>query len=163
MRRVEIQVKNKEQIKAIIHNCNTIRLGVVSEGAPYILPMVFGYSWTEEYPVFYLHCGMAGRKNDALYEGARVCFELDLEGQLTGKTPYANGYSREFCCIMGEGIIHFARNAEEKIMYFDYLMEHQTGRKGFTYQPGWLTLTQVFELKADKLSAAQKGMSHIMP
>ena len=163
MRRVEIEVREKAQIEAMIRSCKTLRLGMISEGTPYILPMVFGYSWTEEYPTFYLHCGMAGRKNDALVEGARVCFELDIEGKLTGKTPYANGYSREFCCVMGEGTIHFARSSEEKIAYFNYLMKHQTGREGFTYQPGWLTLTQVFTLRVDKLSASQKGMSDIVP
>ena len=163
MRRVEIQVHDKDQIDTIIRNCKTIRIGMISDGAPYILPMVFGYSWEGEFPVFYMHCGMAGRKNDALYEGARVCFEMDIEGNLTGKTPYANGYSREFCCIMGEGIIHFARSSEEKIRYFDYLMLHQTGREGFTYQPGWLTLTKVFTLRADKISASQKGMKDISP
>ena len=110
-----------------------------------------------------MHCGMAGRKNDALYEGARVSFELDSEGKLTGKTPYANGYSREFACVMGEGTIHFARSSEEKIRYFDVMMKHQTGREGFTYQPGWLTLTRVFTLRADKLSASQKGMAEIAP
>lgn len=163
MRRVEIQVSEKERIAAIIQRCTTLRLGMISEGTPYIMPMVFGYRWEGEYPVFYLHCGMAGRKNDALTEGARVCFEMDVEGQITGKTPYANGYSREFACVMGEGTVHFARSAEEKITYFDRLMEHQTGRSGFTYQPGWLTLTRVFQLRADKLSASQKGMSDIMP
>lgn len=158
MRRVEIEVKDRTEIEAMIENCTTMRLGMISEGMPYILPMVFGYRWTDELPVFYLHCGMAGRKNDALYEGARICFEMDIEGKLTGKTPYANGYSREFCCVMGEGTVHFARSSEEKMMYFDYLMKHQTGREGFTYQPGWLTLTQVFTLKADKISASRKGV-----
>ena len=163
MRRVEIEVREKDRIDAMIRSCKTLRLGMISEGRPYILPMVFGYQWSGEYPVFYMHCGLAGRKNDALYEGARVCFEMDVEGELTGKTPYANGYSREFCCVMGEGTIHFARSSEEKITYFDKLMKHQTGREGFTYQPGWLSLTQVFTLRADKLSASQKGMPEIRP
>ena len=163
MRRTELEVRGREQIEPIIAQCTTLRLGMVSQGMPYILPMVFGYEWTGEYPVFYLHCGMAGRKNDALFDGARLAFEMDIEGPVTGRTPYANGYSREFCCVMGEGTLHFARSSEEKIHYFDYLMKHQTGREGFTYQPGWLTLTRVFTLRVDKLSASQKGMKEIAP
>ena len=158
MRRVELEIHGKEQIEPILRGCTTLRLGMISQGMPYILPMVFGYQWTGEYPVFYLHCGMSGRKNDALVEGARIAFEMDLEGPLTGRTPYANGYSREFCCVMGEGTVSFAKNNEEKIAGFGHIMEHQTGRSNYTYQPGWLTLAQVFTLTVDQLSASRKGM-----
>ncbi|MCQ2406845.1 MAG: pyridoxamine 5'-phosphate oxidase family protein, partial [Oscillospiraceae bacterium] len=158
MRRVELELTEKQDIEEIIKGCNTIRIGMISEGMPYILPMVFGYTWTGKYPDFYLHCGVAGRKNDALVEGAKICFEMDIEGPLTGRTPYANGYSREFCSIMGEGTVHFAESAEEKMHYFSYLMEHQTGRSDYTYQPGWLALTKVFCITVTKLSAARKGM-----
>ena len=163
MRRVELEIRGKEKIEPVIQSCTTLRLGLISQGMPYILPMVFGYSWTEEYPVFSLHCGMAGRKNDALYDGARIAFEMDIEGPLTGRTPYANGYSREFFCVMGEGTVTFARSSEEKIEGFGYIMEHQTGRRDYSYQPGWLALTQVFKLTADSISAAQKGMKGEQP
>ena len=158
MRRVELEVTDKKRIEQIIKSCTVLRLGMVSEGMPYILPMVFGYSWTGQYPVFYLHCGMSGRKNDALADGAKLCFEMDLHGRLTGRTAYANGYSREFACVMGEGTVAFARNNQEKIQGFEYIMTHQTGKSGYTYQPGWLSLSKVFTLNVYKLSAAQKGM-----
>ncbi len=163
VRRTELELKEKTEIEPILRACTTMRLGMVSEGMPYILPMVFGYRWDDALPVFYMHCGLAGRKNDALLEGARLAFELDIEGPLTGRTPYANGYSREFCCVMGEGTVHFARSNEEKIAGFRYIMEHQTGRSDYSYQPGWLALTRVFSLTADKLSASQKGMKGGLP
>jgi nitroimidazol reductase NimA-like FMN-containing flavoprotein (pyridoxamine 5'-phosphate oxidase superfamily) len=161
MRRTELEVRGREQIEPIIAQCTTLRLGMVSQGMPYILPMVFGYEWTGEYPVFYLHCGMAGRKNDALFDGARLAFEMDIEGPVTGRTPYANGYSREFCCVMGEGTVRFAADNDEKIRCFRHIMLHQTGRSDYTYQPGWLALTRVFTLSADTLSAYRKGMKQI--
>jgi len=163
MRRVELELHDKESIEQIIRSCTTLRLGMISQGMPYIMPMVFGYEWAGEFPVFYLHCGMSGRKNDALTEGARIAFEMDIEGPITGRTPYANGYSREFSCVMGEGTITFARSNDEKIAYFRYLMEHQTGRSDYTFQSGWLALTRVFRLKVDKLSASQKGMKEPPP
>ena len=163
MRRVELEVKEKREIEQIIRACTTMRLGLYSQGMPYILPMVFGYAWTGKYPVFYFHCGMAGRKNDALFDGARIAFEMDIEGSLTGRTPYANGYSREFCCVMGEGVVTFARSNEEKVAGFGYIMEHQTGRRDYSYQPGWLALTEVFTLTVDKLSASRKGMRDKLP
>ena len=163
MRRVELEIRGKDEIEPILRDCTTMRLGLVSDGRPYILPMVFGYRWTDEYPVFYFHCGLAGRKNDALFDGARVAFELDVEGPLTGRTPYANGYSREFCCVMGEGTVSFARSSEEKIEGFGYIMAHQTGRRDYSYQPGWLALTQVFTVTADQLSASRKGMQDAKP
>lgn len=159
MRRVELEVTDRTQTEAIIKKCTTMRLGIVADGMPYIIPMVFGYDWDGELPRFYMHCGVSGRKNEGLYEGARVAFEMDIEGPITGRTPYANGYSREFSCIMGEGTIHFASGTEEKISYFEKIMEKQTGRKDYTYQPGWLALTKVMCLRTDKLSASQKGMN----
>ena len=161
MRRVELELKEKSQIEPILRACTTLRLGLYSQGMPYILPMVYGYSWDGEYPVFYLHCGISGRKNDALFDGARVAFELDIEGALTGRTPYANGYSREFCCVMGEGTVTFARSSEEKIAMFRYIMERQTGRSDYSYQPGWLSLTRTFTVSAYQLSASRKGMKHM--
>ncbi len=163
MRRVELELHDKAEIEEIIRSCTTLRLGLISEGMPYILPMVFGYRWDGDFPVFYMHCGLSGRKNDALFDGARIAFEMDIEGGLTGRTPYANGYSREFCCVMGEGTVRFARDNEEKIDGFRYIMEHQTGRSDYTYQPGWLALTRVFTLRADRLSASRKGMKDAPP
>ena len=78
MRRTELELHGKESIEPIIKKCTVLRLGMVSQGMPYIMPMVFGFRWMEEYPVFFMHCGMAGRKNDALFDGARLCFEMDL-------------------------------------------------------------------------------------
>jgi len=158
MRRKELELTDPEQIRAVLDSCMTLRLGMIADGMPYIIPMAFGYIWTGELPVFYLHCGMAGRKNSALYDGARLCFELDIEGALTGRTDYANGYSREFACVMGEGTIAFAKNNEEKIAGFRHIMRHQTGRENYSYQEGWLSLTRVFTLRAVSLSAARKGM-----
>ena len=163
MRRVELELTDRAEIEEILRRCTTLRLGLYSQGMPYILPMVFGYTWDGELPCFYIHCGISGRKNDALTEGARIAFEMDIEGPLTGRTPYANGYSREFCCVMGEGTVHFARSSEEKIAYFSHIMRHQTGRSDYSYQPGWLALTQVFCVTADRLSASRKGMKPSQP
>lgn len=161
MRRVELEIKEKDQIEAILKNTNTIRLGIIADSMPYIVPLVFGYSWNNEKPVFYMHSGIGGRKKQGLFDGAKVCFEIDIEGPLmTSRTNYANNFSREFCCIMGEGTLHYAENAEEKISYFKHIMEKQTGRSDYDYQAGWLSLTDVFRLDVYALSASQKGMDN---
>lgn len=161
MRRVELEIKEKDQIENILKNTNTIRLGVIADGMPYIIPLVFGYSWNDENPHFYMHSGMSGRKKQGLYDGARVCFEIDIEGPLMpSRTNYANNFSREFCCIMGEGVLHYAVNADEKKDYFKYIMQKQTGRFDYDFQAGWLSLTEVFRLDVDVLSASQKGMDN---
>lgn len=160
MRRKELEITDKSVIERIINNTNTIRLGIIADNMAYTLPMVFGYEWISEYPVFYMHCGVSGRKNQGLIEGARVSFEIDIEGPLmTTRTNYANNFSMGFCCIMGEGTIHFANDSETKKHHFSYIMKKLTHRTDYEYQSGWLGVAKTFYLKVDKMSASQKGMN----
>ena len=161
MRRKELELKDRASIEKIIASANTIRLGVIADDMPYIVPFVYGYEWNNEFPVFYMPGGMAGRKGQGIYDGAKVCFEIDIEGPLmTSRTNYANNFSKEFCCIMGEGILHFAEDAENKIEYFSHIMKKMTGKNDYDYQSGWLAMTNVFRLVPYKLSASQKGMDN---
>ena len=159
MRRVELEITDRNQVLRILDNTQTIRLGVIADDMPYIVPFVFGYTWDGKYPVFYAHCGMAGRKNQGLFDGAKICFEIDIEGPLmTTRTNLANNFSREFCCIMGEGTVSFAVDAEEKKQFFSHIMKKQTGKTDYEYQSGWLAMTKVFKIDVLSMSASQKGM-----
>lgn len=43
MRRKERQVTNPAEIRAVIDRCKVLRLGLNAAGAPYIVPMNFGW------------------------------------------------------------------------------------------------------------------------
>ena len=161
MRRKDLELKGKENIEPIIKKCRSLRLGMIADGKPYIIPMVFGYSWDDEGLYFYLHSGMKGRKAQALTEDALVCFEMDIDEGLMGVGDLANTYTRAFSALMGEGTIHYAQSEEEKLYCFKYIMKHQTGMEDFHFESAYLAVTKVFCIKVDmgSLSASHKEMS----
>ena len=160
MRRKDLEVKGKEGIEAIIRRCNSLRLGMIADGKPYVIPMIFGYDWQGEDLTLYLHCGLKGRKAAGLGEGALVCFEMDIDEGLMGQGSLGNTYTRAFSAVMGEGIIEYAKNEGEKLEYFKYMMKHQTGREEFSFEAAYLAVTKVFRIKVDmdSLSASHKEL-----
>lgn len=153
-----LEIFEQEKIEKIMNNCSTVRLGIVDNGRPYILPLVYGYKWNKDGLFLYMHYGMRGRKNDLLKEGSFVCFEMDIDGGLMGEGGPARMHSRAFMSVMGEGTLHFATGNDEKRSFFDYIMRKQTGKDGWTYPDSYLAKAEVFWLRADFVRAAGKGM-----
>jgi len=74
MRRYKQEITDKNEIENIIAGAEVARLAVNrKEGAPYIVPMNFGY----EADTFYFHCAGAGLKLDLLKSDPRVCIEIE--------------------------------------------------------------------------------------
>lgn len=152
----ELVLNRREDIEKILQKCTTCRIAMISEGKPYIIPMVFGYNWDDTGLTLYFHSGLRGKKNEALRKNPDVCFELDIEGELIGFGEMANSYSRAFSCIIGEGKVEYAQSLEEKKAGFEYIMQHQTGRGGYTYIDAYLAVAEVFLVHADNLRATCK-------
>ncbi len=73
MRRSKQEITDKTEIEEIIRNAVTARLGLNRDGAPYIVPMNFGY----EDGTFFFHCAAEGLKLELLKKDPRVCVEID--------------------------------------------------------------------------------------
>lgn len=161
MRRKDLEIKGKDKILEIIKKCRSLRLGMIADGKPYVIPMIFGYCWDEEQLFLYLHSGLKGRKEQGLKEGDILFFEMDADEGLMGQGTLANTYSRAFSAVMGEGTIEYARNEREKIEFFKYMMFHQTGRDDFSFEAAYLAVTKVFRIKVDMdtLSASHKELT----
>ena len=76
MRRKEKEITQKVVKEEILRQTDVGRLGLVVEGAPYVVPMNFCY--TED--KIYLHSHKDGLKMRELGKNPRVCFEVD-EGE----------------------------------------------------------------------------------
>lgn len=53
--------------------CSVVRLGMISRGEPYVVPLNFVYSEG----IVYFHCASAGRKVEAMRANPGVCLEFD--------------------------------------------------------------------------------------
>lgn len=156
MRRKDREILGRENIEPILQACKVCRVAMIADGAPYVIPLNFGYMWDETGLTLYFHSGLKGKKIDALRADPRVCFEIDMQDGLTGEGDLACRYSYAFSSIVGYGAVQFAQTNEEKRRGFDIIMKHQTGRDGWTYSDSHLAVTEVFWVHADSFEASRK-------
>lgn len=156
MRRKDREVTGRDNIEAILKACKVCRIAMIAEGKPYVIPMNFGYEWDENGLILYFHSGLKGKKIDALRADPHVCFEMDVEQGVIEGGDVACKYSYAFSSIIGEGSMQFAENNEQKRHGFDKIMQHLTGRDGWTYSDAHLSVAEVFFVRADSLEASRK-------
>ena len=77
MNRVTLQsraITSREKIDRFIMESDVVRLGMISDGEPYVVPLNFVYMDN----TVYFHCSSRGRKHEVLANRCRVCLEFDL-------------------------------------------------------------------------------------
>ena len=84
-------------------------------------------------------------------------FEIDCEEGLTGEGDLACRYSYAFSSIVGYGKVEFAKDNEEKRQGFDVIMQHQTGKGGWTYTDAALSVAEVMRVRAESFEASRKA------
>lgn len=155
MRRKDREVSGRDQIKAIIKACKVCRIAMIAAGKPYVVPMCFGYEWDDNGLTLWFHSGLKGKKLDAMRENSAICFEMDVEDGVISGGDVACKHSYAFSSVIGEGNMRFAQNAEEKRHGLNCIMQHLTGREGWTYPDPQLMVTEVFYVHADCVEASQ--------
>ena len=78
MRKANREITDFQEKIALLERCDTIRLGILDDDAPYIVPVSFGYEVTGETVSVYFHGAVAGRKFELLKKHPRVCVEADV-------------------------------------------------------------------------------------
>jgi nitroimidazol reductase NimA-like FMN-containing flavoprotein (pyridoxamine 5'-phosphate oxidase superfamily) len=115
------------------------------DGAPYIVPLNFGYEISESgILTIYFHGANEGRKLDLLNHDARVGFELDCAHELQS-ADLACKYTFRFESIIGSGNIAVLSDATERIHGLNVLMSHYGG-DGKMFDESALAVTTVLRL-----------------
>lgn len=78
MRKGLREITDMEEILDIIRNTQTIRLGIFGEKYPYVVPVSFGYDYSDGRLCFYFHGAKEGQKFDLLEKNPYVCVEGDI-------------------------------------------------------------------------------------
>lgn len=78
MRRKDREITELSEIVDVLRRCNTIRIAMISEGQPYIVPISFGIDDNGGRVTLYFHSALNGRKIEALAQNPRVCIEGDI-------------------------------------------------------------------------------------
>ena len=98
MRRAE-RAMNAEETQQFLETATVGRLGMISKGEPYVVPL--NYIYLDD--LVYFHSAKEGRKMEALRGGARVCFEVDvLMGIRDDTDPCAMGTYFKSVTLFGD-------------------------------------------------------------
>lgn len=155
MRRKEREVKGIDGIEQIIRRCKTCHLAMVDNGAPYVVPLNFGYEVRDDSLTLYFHSAKEGRKIDILHRNPQVCFCISEEGEpvYTAQTPCNSGYY--YASVIGGGDVEFVEDAQEKCDALSLLMRHQAGME-IQFTPEQAGAVCVFRLRPTEISGKQK-------
>lgn len=154
MRRKDREITDSNKIEDIISRCICCRLGFCDDGEVYIVPLNFGYEIKDNAYVFYFHGAKEGRKLDLIRKNPNVGFEMDTNYALN-ESDVACGYSARFQSIIGNGIVSIVTDQEERLHGLSLIMEHNAGKKEWTFNEKMVDATAVTKLQVTKLSCKE--------
>ncbi len=98
-----------EAIEAVLSKTMVGRVGVLSEGEPYVVPMNFAH---KDNRVF-IHGAESGRLINAIRAESRICFEVD-EYIETMPDPVLCQYDTRYLSVIGFGTARVIEDLDEK-------------------------------------------------
>lgn len=148
MRRKDRKISEAEALD-VLKRCETIRVAMLSEGAPYIVPLSFALEVQAQGGIaLYFHSAALGRKVTALEQDARVCIEGDIflkteqtERGITARYESVIGFGKALR-IEGEEKLHGLRLLTQRYGYPDYPVDRCYG----------LSHTLVYKIELTSLS-----------
>jgi nitroimidazol reductase NimA-like FMN-containing flavoprotein (pyridoxamine 5'-phosphate oxidase superfamily) len=149
MRRQDKEIKDPGEIESILKMAHIVRLAMVNDGDPYIVPLNYGYKDN----ALYIHCAREGRKIDILRKNPRICFEIEGPSNLvTGKD--ACDWTWHYRSLIGYGTIEILKNKDEKMAGLDILMAH-FGKNDNRYRSELVDAVYILKLNIDSITGKQ--------
>ena len=108
MRKANREIKDEQLMRQTLETADTCRLALNTGGAPYIVPLSYGYTLEDNRLTLYFHCADEGRKLELMAADNRAGFELDC-GQKLVTGPKACHYSTQFMSIVAVSYTHLTR------------------------------------------------------
>lgn len=124
MRRSERQIHDLEAIRALLDAETHLHLALCTEGAPYVLPMNYGYElmpWGAL--TLYLHCAPQGRKLELMERDARVGFAISRQERVESASSPC-GWTARYRSLLGSGTLCVLDLVPQKRHALDVLMQH---------------------------------------
>ena len=151
MRRKDRQVTDFDRMLDILQGCDCVRLGLADEGAPYIVPLNFGYEAENGTLILYMHSASAGRKIELLENAGMVSFEMDRKHELT-EGSCACDFSFYYECVMGTGTVRLLSDRQEKLHGLSRIMEHYSDAGSWHFNDRQVDAVTVIELRVSEWS-----------
>jgi nitroimidazol reductase NimA-like FMN-containing flavoprotein (pyridoxamine 5'-phosphate oxidase superfamily) len=152
MRRNDKEIKDPEVIREIFINASVCRLGLPTDGLPYIVPVNF--AWAKG--IIYFHSAAKGRKMTLLQKHPRISFEMELSGEII-RDPEACNWTTKYRSLMGTATPSIITDAEEKKKAMDLIMKKYGATIDLNYKKSVFSRIVIVALKVESVSAKQGG------
>ena len=120
MRRKEREIQDRQEIFDVLRRCDTVRIGIMGEKYPYVVPVSFGMEVVDDKAVIYFHCARQGMKLDLLAKNNNVCVEGDIFIKIE---PTAHGITARYESVIGFGTCNFVEDPEDNRKVFRDMQE----------------------------------------
>jgi nitroimidazol reductase NimA-like FMN-containing flavoprotein (pyridoxamine 5'-phosphate oxidase superfamily) len=154
MRREDREIVDKSELENIVRDGDICRIAINTGGAPYIVPLNYGYSWGGELEL-YFHCAAEGRKLDLLEADNRVGFEIDTGRELV-KGENACSWGMKYRSVIGTGVIDEVIEPGKKKDYLDRIMWHYGFVEAVRYEVAELEKIKILKLEVIEVSGKAK-------
>lgn len=160
MTRRELEITEITEILKIMDEAKVLHLGLADEGWPYVVPMNYGYEYTDGHMVLYLHGATKGYKFDVIAKNPQVSFALETDTQpFEGRV--ACQYGMAYKSVMGRGIATLVEDTKEKEKAMSVLMKHQTG-KDFSFDEKLVSIVNVIRIDVREFTAKERKLPAVM-
>ncbi len=151
MRRADREVSTMDEILGILRRCDTLRVAMNGEGAPYVVPVSFGCELAEGKIRLFFHGVGKGLKHELLERDPRVCVEA---GRCLGFTGAGCEATCGYESVIGFGTARRVSGAEA-VHGLDLLLDH-CGLPGGPCDEAVLAATTVYKITLDSVSGKRK-------
>lgn len=145
MRRSDWEVTDINVIIDIVDRCDVCRIAMIDRDRPYIVPMNYGYRFSDGSLTFYFHSAKEGRKIELLKANPNVCVEMDCGHELiVGDTDCSCTMVYE--SVIGNGTVLFIEDKDEKIFALSQIMRKYTTKNSFEFDEKMVDRVAVFKI-----------------
>ena len=156
MRRKDREVTDIRQIESIIEKAKVVHIGMIDDGVPYVVPMQYGYVFTDGALTLYLHSAQEGRKIGCIKKNPNVFIELETDIALISGGDIPCKYSSAYASVMGDGTAEIVEDAKEKVFGLELIMKTQTG-KAFTVSERMAAAVSVIKISVPRVTAKSRS------
>ncbi len=156
MRRKDREVTRIGEILRIVEEAKILHLGLTDSGCPYVVPLHYGYEYTDGALVFFVHSAKEGHKLDLIRFDPRVCVELDCGAALISGGEVPCRYGAAFASVIGRGWAEILDNEEEKKRGLNLLMMNQSGRS-FAFSSDMVKAVEVIKITVPDFTAKRRA------
>lgn len=142
MRRKDREVLDLQELLSMLDSCDTVHLALNREGAPYVLPMSFGWEQLADgTTALYVHGAREGLKLELAQRDNRVGVALD---RFDGYDRTAHGITTRYRSVLARGEIRML--AGEEALHGLRLICAHCGYEDFEVEAAVLQRTSVWQI-----------------